>query len=305
VRSTISVCGFLASDIAVAHTECTAEFAENHLSQIISPYTLHGACTLLTTLVEPARARAYFKSEHPELAPAVLNAYLKVRSFMLQRSRLMDKCAASLLQVVKSVFSDSQDDRRSTIRAYVHALEHTVGDQRTAIFILEQLCALIRPRCCSRRACSAQGDHGGLSVQRRAARRKPEREVLLVLKKASSQEEYIRGDMKKNPYSSRDLAGPLMRDIKNKICADLQLQDATNMFELLVNNKIINLDLPVTKVYEQGARRRRGCGRGQALRALIIAHVCLSSVAGRAVQPGGRGRESHGGRPLRLAGRRR
>ncbi|VDO80323.1 unnamed protein product [Soboliphyme baturini] len=58
-----------------------------------------------------------------------------------------------------------------------------------------------------------------------------------------------------NPYSSSDSEmGPLMRDIKNKICRDCELvsllEDDTGM-ELLVNNKIISLDLPVMEVYRK------------------------------------------------------
>ena len=60
-----------------------------------------------------------------------------------------------------------------------------------------------------------------------------------------------------NPYPSTDAGmGPLMRDVKNRICRDCELvallEDDTGM-ELLVNNKIISLDLPVKEV----------CGWGQ------------------------------------------
>jgi len=58
-----------------------------------------------------------------------------------------------------------------------------------------------------------------------------------------------------NPYSSTDPAmGPLMRDIKNKICTDCELialLEDDNGMELLVANKIINLGLPVRDVYKK------------------------------------------------------
>ena len=58
-----------------------------------------------------------------------------------------------------------------------------------------------------------------------------------------------------NPYSSNEPGmGPLMRDIKNKICQDCELvallEDDSGL-ELLVNNKIISLDLPVKEVYKK------------------------------------------------------
>lgn len=95
-------------------------------------------------------------------------------------------------------------------------------------FILEQLCNLICPS-------------------------KPEPVYLLVLNKAHTQEEFIRGSMTKNPYSSSEI-GPLMRDVKNKICHQLDLlgllEDDYGM-ELLVAGNIISLDLTVAQVYEQ------------------------------------------------------
>ncbi|GAB2232789.1 hypothetical protein Drorol1_Dr00011846 [Drosera rotundifolia] len=100
------------------------------------------------------------------------------------------------------------------------------------LFILEQLCNLISPS-------------------------KPESIYLLVLNKAHTQEEFIRGSMTKNPYSSAEI-GPLMRDVKNKICHQLDLlglvEDDYGM-ELLVAGNIISLDLSVAQVYEQVWRK--------------------------------------------------
>lgn len=57
-----------------------------------------------------------------------------------------------------------------------------------------------------------------------------------------------------NPYSSNEPGlGPLMRDVKNKICQDCELVallEDDNGMELLVNNKIISLDLPVREVWK-------------------------------------------------------
>ena len=95
-------------------------------------------------------------------------------------------------------------------------------------FILEQLCNMICPS-------------------------KPGPVYLLVLNKAHTQEEFIRGSMTKNPYSSTEI-GPLMRDVKNKICHQLDLlgllEDDYGM-ELLVAGNIISLDLSISQVYEQ------------------------------------------------------
>lgn len=63
--------------------------------------------------------------------------------------------------------------------------------------------------------------------------------------------------MTKNPYSSAEI-GPLMRDVKNKICHQLDLlgllEDDFGM-ELLVAGNIISLDLSIAQVYEQVWRK--------------------------------------------------
>lgn len=80
-------------------------------------------------------------------------------------------------------------------------------------------------------------------------------EFYITLEKDPQQEDFLQGRMLGNPYSSNDPdMGPLMRDVKNKICQDCELvallEDDSGM-ELLVNNKIINLDLPVKDVYRK------------------------------------------------------
>jgi E3 ubiquitin-protein ligase UBR4 len=75
------------------------------------------------------------------------------------------------------------------------------------------------------------------------------------LEKDPQQEEFLQGRMLGNPYSSKDPGlGPLMREVKNKICTDCELVallEDDNGMELLVNNKIISLDLPVKDVFKK------------------------------------------------------
>uniref|UniRef100_A0A3B4FTU0 Ubiquitin protein ligase E3 component n-recognin 4 n=1 Tax=Pundamilia nyererei TaxID=303518 RepID=A0A3B4FTU0_9CICH len=80
-------------------------------------------------------------------------------------------------------------------------------------------------------------------------------EFFVTLEKDPQQEDFLQGRMPGNPYSSNEPGiGPLMRDIKNKICQDCDLvallEDDSGM-ELLVNNKIISLDLSVAEVYKK------------------------------------------------------
>ena len=104
-------------------------------------------------------------------------------------------------------------------------------DQLTPVFVFERLCQLIYPE---------EADTG---------------EFFMTLEKDPQQEDFLQGRMLGNPYSSSEQdMGPLMREIKNKICTDCELVallEDDNGMELLVNNKIISLDLPVKDVYQK------------------------------------------------------
>ena len=121
-------------------------------------------------------------------------------------------------------------------------------------FILEQLCNVICPS-------------------------KLEPVYLLNLNKAHTQEEFIRGSMTKNPYSSNEI-GQLMRDVKNKICNQLDLlgllEDDYGM-ELLVAGSIISLDLSIAQVYEQVWKK--SCSQSQNAAVSGSALISSSGVA--------------------------
>lgn len=105
---------------------------------------------------------------------------------------------------------------------------------------------------------------------------KPEPVYLLIFNKSHTQEEFIRGSMTKNPYSSIEI-GPLMRDVKNKICHQLDLlsflEDDYGM-ELLVAGNIISLDLSISQVYEQVWKKHHSQSQSK-----LITTVTPSSAA--------------------------
>lgn len=45
----------------------------------------------------------------------------------------------------------------------------------------------------------------------------------MLLDKSPTQEEFIRGQLTNNPYNSAEV-GPLMRDVKNFICRELDME---------------------------------------------------------------------------------
>jgi E3 ubiquitin-protein ligase UBR4 len=83
----------------------------------------------------------------------------------------------------------------------------------------------------------------------------------LRLSKAPTQEEFIRGRMTKNPYDSLAIRAETMRDVKNFVCASLDMHglcDDDYGMELLVAGRIVALDLTVREAYDGVWRLRRG-----------------------------------------------
>ncbi|XP_021739381.1 auxin transport protein BIG-like [Chenopodium quinoa] len=191
-------------------------------------FILHKLIELLGKFLEIPKIRARFMRD--DLLSEVLEALIVIRGLVVQKTKLISDCNRLLKDLLDSLLQESSENKRQFIRACICGLQ-IHGDEKkgqTSLFILEQLCNLICPS-------------------------KPESVYLLILNKAHTQEEFIRGSMTKNPYSSAEV-GPLMRDVKNKICNQLDMVGLVGDdygMELLVAGNIISLDLSVSQVYEQ------------------------------------------------------
>ncbi|OSX73113.1 hypothetical protein BU14_0377s0014, partial [Porphyra umbilicalis] len=158
------------------------------------------------------------------LVGATLRAYLAVRCLVARRTRLTDECAAVLSELLSSRSLLFRRDGEPVLAACVVELGAATGG--SVAILVEQLCGMLWPE-------------------------EVPTSVPLLLTKAPSQEEFIRGSMSRSPYDSSDI-GELMRDVKNKICRDLDLAgllDDDFGLELLVAGKLIKLDLPIASVY--------------------------------------------------------
>ncbi|KAL7101089.1 hypothetical protein ACP275_08G035100 [Erythranthe tilingii] len=191
-------------------------------------FILHKLIELLGKFLEVPNIRSRFMRE--QLLSDVLEALIVIRGLIVQKTKLISDCNRLLKDLLDSLLLESNENKGLFIQACIGGLQIHGEDRkgRNSMFILEQLCNLVCPS-------------------------KPEPVYLLILNKVHTQEEFIRGSMTKNPYSSAEL-GPLMRDVKNKICHQLDLlgllEDDYGM-ELLVAGNIISLDLSIAQVYEQ------------------------------------------------------
>ncbi|KAH8352243.1 hypothetical protein KR084_002940 [Drosophila pseudotakahashii] len=215
----------LAIEISKVH-----RMEEHSLSSDLSlGYALRQYVELLWLLLECPNIRRTYKTRM--LGP-VLESYLALRSLVVQRTRLIDDAQEKLLEMLEDMTSGTEEETRAFMEILIDTVEKTrMNDIKTPVFIFERLYSIIHPE-----------EHD-------------ESEFYMTLEKDPQQEDFLQGRMLGNPYPSSEMGlGPLMRDVKNKICTDCELialLEDDNGMELLVNNKIISLDLPVKDVYKK------------------------------------------------------
>lgn len=206
------------------------ELEETTLNSSMSlGYSLRMLVELLTFFINVDTIRSCYKSK---LVGFVLKGYLSLRKLVVQRTKVIDETQEMLLDMLEGMTTGNESETAAFLEVCVEAIKNChEGDIRTPVFIFERICSTIHPE---------ENLHS---------------EFLVSLEKDPQQEDYLQGRMLGNPYSSNEPGiGPLMKDIKNKICQDCELlallEDDSSM-ELLVANKIISLDLSVRDVYKK------------------------------------------------------
>lgn len=198
-------------------------------SDLSQGYALKMLTNLLSSFLEVESIRRHYKSK---LLGPVLHGYLALRKLIVQRTKLIDETQQMLLDLLEDMTTGTESETGAFMAVCVDTVKrYGLDDLRTPVFIFERLCSIIYPE---------ENEVG---------------EFFMTLEKDPQQEDFLQGRMQGNPYSSNEPdLGPTMRDVKNKICRDCELiallEDDTGM-ELLVNNKIMSLDLPVKEVYKK------------------------------------------------------
>ncbi|XP_077538894.1 E3 ubiquitin-protein ligase-like protein poe isoform X3 [Haemaphysalis longicornis] len=217
-------------DLITSEIEQLGVLEETTLNADLSQgFALKMLTELLASFIAVDALRQQYKSR---LVGCVLNGYLCLRKLVVQRTKLVDETQERLLALLEEMTTGTASETEAFMAVCVATLgRYPLGDVRTPVFIFERLCSLIHPE---------ENELG---------------EFLVTLEKDPQQEDFLQGRMLGNPYSSHEPGmGPLMRDLKNKVCQDCELVallEDDNGMELLVCNKIMSLDLPVKEVYRK------------------------------------------------------
>lgn len=220
----------LIADLLKVEIEKIHRLEETTLSSDLAQgYALRQLVELMALFLENPSIRQAYKGR---LLGPVLQGYLSLRKLVVQRTRQVDDAQEKLLEMLEEMTSGTEEETRAFMAVLIDTVRKTpMNDIKTPVFIFERLCSIIHPE---------ENDVG---------------EFFLHLEKDPQQEDFLQGRMLGNPYPSTEVGlGPLMRDVKNKICMDCELVallEDDNGMELLVHNKIISLDLPVKDVYKK------------------------------------------------------
>uniref|UniRef100_A0A1I7UEM6 E3_UbLigase_R4 domain-containing protein n=1 Tax=Caenorhabditis tropicalis TaxID=1561998 RepID=A0A1I7UEM6_9PELO len=166
------------------------------------------------------------KAGADDLLIFLLHSTIFLKRMMTRRTRAVDSSRMALEKLLKRV---SCRDGTKLMTVCVESLK-LVKDTSTLGIIVGVMMEIMNPQ------------------------QETEESFLIQMEKDVAQEDFLQGRMA-NPYNSNDPGmGPLMRDIKNKICRDTEmiaLMEDDNGMELLVNGNIISLSLSVREVYDR------------------------------------------------------
>ena len=192
-------------------------------------YALKQYVDLISMFLDNTQIRKAYKGL---VLQSIIQSYLNLRKLVVQRTCMIDEAQKNLMTLLEELTSGTEEETAAFMAICIDIVRKTpANDLKTPLFMFERLCSTIH---------SEDSDTD---------------EFFLNLEKDQLQEEFIQGRMLGNPYPSTEAGlGPLMRDVKNKICFDCEIMamlEDDNGMELLVHNKIISLDLPVKEVYKR------------------------------------------------------
>ena len=188
-------------------------------------YTLFKVYEIVLEIAQAKDGKKIVSASEEEIGHFAIGAYIKVKKLLLLANNYIEKTQQKIDEIFKNMQTENIEDRKKFIRQCILLLSENKGDEQAAAFLYEELYKFINPE-------------------------KPEPVYSLNLRKAPTQDVYIKGAMNKNPYLSSEL-GVTMKDLRTKICKELGMTEAEEIMELLVGNQLIDLELPIKLVYEK------------------------------------------------------
>lgn len=181
------------------------QFAQNelYLMNIDLGFGLNETLELIFALVKyETKPFNILKRKSPDFLKFIIRDLLVVRRLSSIKNQQFCNLDCNLVSLFNEFHSEDPSDKRVMLKELSLALFRHQKDLLAEIFLCEQMVTLIEP------------------VKKKYS-------VLLILEKKRTQEDYIKGSMKSNPYSADDI-GTTFKNIRSKLYRDLEL--STNKF---------------------------------------------------------------------------
>lgn len=197
--------------------------------------TVYLLTKLLSTFFDDKLNSRYILLRKKDAIIRIIHIFFRIRCLIIQRSKYINDTLSLIKTSIISLLSkDIEIDEEENIVFH--------NKDGNSMFILAAVdCIKYGHQSVIRELCS-------ILVPKPVVMNIP-----IITKKSRGQEDFMPGHMPKEPFMSRNV-GTIMRQVKNKICIDLGMdsliEDDRGM-ELLVDNKIISLDLPIEDVYKK------------------------------------------------------
>eukprot|EP01022_Parablepharisma_sp_SALTPOND_P028392 TRINITY_DN70896_c0_g1_i1.p1 TRINITY_DN70896_c0_g1~~TRINITY_DN70896_c0_g1_i1.p1 ORF type:complete len:3116 (-),score=321.18 TRINITY_DN70896_c0_g1_i1:2948-12295(-) len=170
---------------------------------------------VLTTTIKPPT----------EMVRLIIEGCVKVRKLLILSNSYIERAKCLLDLIFASFRTDHTYPIKPIILACLEILRENERDEIAVEYLYTELYHLVVPE-------------------------KKEPSYSVILRKAISQDMYIRGNMSRSPHNVAEI-GKLMSDIRAKIGRDLGMSESQELLELLVADQIIGLNLPIKLVYEK------------------------------------------------------
>lgn len=181
---------------------------ELYLMNIDKGYCLNETLELIFLLIKSeGKPLNTLKSHSSEFLKSIIRDLLIVKKLSMIKNQQFSVLEGNLLILFNEFLSEEASDKYILLKELCMALFANQKDLMSEIFLFEQMGVLIEP------------------VKKKFS-------ILLILEKKRSQEDYIKGSMKGNPYSAEDI-GLTFKNIRSKLYRDLELSN--------FNFSIINL----------------------------------------------------------------
>lgn len=273
-------------DLLCKEVEKVMATEDNFVLDISVGFSVHLLMKFIHLFLSPVINLRYIINRKQNLAIRIITAYFKLRSLLIQRSKFLNDSLSLMKDIIMRIMqkefdllpSQQKEDQRTAVSTNNSIFEAIMSDYSDDEDYVppHQFTEAPVPQQANQNDNAEESDESiivpnniGPRIMIQAAVKAIDfcpdiviREISLIIsppvvhldvpiitRKIRSQDDFIPGHLPNQPVNSNQI-GTLFRHIKNKICTELQIEASVDM-ELLVDNNIISLDLPIDEVYKR------------------------------------------------------